>query len=82
MIRFLILGFGIAVLGAGCRSMGPTTVSRDRFDYTVAISESAKNQVLLNMVKIRYGDVPIFIEVSSVISQYQLENGITNQYIV
>jgi hypothetical protein len=80
MIRFLIIGFGVAVLGAGCRSIGPTTVSRDRFDYTLAISESVKNQVLLNMVKIRYGDVPIFVEVSSVISQYQLENDINYNF--
>ncbi len=58
---------------AGCHPMGPSTVSRDRFDYTLAISESAKHQMLLNMVKIRYGDVPIFVDVSSVISQYQLE---------
>ena len=73
MKRFIILGSLIALLITSCRPMGPSSVSRDRFDYTLAISESAKHQMLLNMVKIRYGDVPIFVDVSSVISQYQLE---------
>jgi hypothetical protein len=59
-------------LAAGCAGIGPPTVSRDRFDYTAAISESWKNQMLLNMVKMRYGDAPVFLDVSSVISQYQI----------
>jgi len=77
MMRFLLIGFGIAILGAGCRSIGPDSVSRDRFDYSLAISESVKNQLLLNMVRMRYGDMPVFVDVSSVISQYMLENDIS-----
>jgi hypothetical protein len=57
---------------AGCAGIGPSTVSRDRFDYTEAISDSWKHQMLLNMIKIRYGDSPVFLDVSSVISQYQI----------
>ena len=57
---------------AGCSGIGPGTVSRDRFDYTEAISDSWKRQMLFNMVKIRYGDAPVFMDVSSVISQYQI----------
>ena len=57
---------------SGCTGIGPTTVSRDRFDYTAAISDSWKHQMLFNIVKIRYGDAPVFLDVSSVISQYQI----------
>jgi hypothetical protein len=57
----------------GCGSIGPTTVNRDRFDYITAISESWKQQTLLNIVKIRYADVPVFMEVGQVISGYELE---------
>jgi hypothetical protein len=53
--------------------VGPGTVARDRFGYTDAISESWKRQMLLNMVKIRYSDAPVFLEVASVINQYSLE---------
>ena len=58
---------------AGCASIGPPTVKRDRFDYIVAISESFKRQTLLNLVKTRYMDAPVFMDIDSVISQYTIE---------
>jgi hypothetical protein len=63
-----------AILGllflTGCAAIGPATVTRDRFDYTAAISESWKQQMLFNLLKLRYGDAPVFLEVASVINQY------------
>jgi len=59
---------------AGCAGVGPHTVARDRFDYTTAISDSWKAQMLVNMVKMRYGDTPTFLEVASVINQYSVES--------
>ena len=60
----------------GCTGIGPPTVPRDRFDYTAAISDSWKHQMLFNIVKIRYGDAPVFLDVSSVISQYQVAGAV------
>jgi hypothetical protein len=64
---------------AGCAAVGPHTVSRDRFDYTTAISDSWKTQMLLNMVKMRYGDAPTFLDVASVINQYSVESQVSLQ---
>lgn len=61
---------------SGCTSIGPGTVARDRFDYISAISESWKSQMLLNLVKLRYGDAPVFLDVASVINQYSIEGAI------
>jgi hypothetical protein len=64
------------ILLAGCSGIGPGTVERDRFDYVNALSDSWKKQMLLNLVKIRYLDAPVFLGVSSVISQYAVEGKI------
>ncbi|MBW2174197.1 MAG: hypothetical protein JRF64_06060, partial [Deltaproteobacteria bacterium] len=49
------------ILLVGCSGIGPGTVERDRFDYVNALSNSWKKQMLLNLVKIRYLDAPIFL---------------------
>jgi len=58
---------------SACGSIGPSTVNRDRFDYITAISESWKQQLLLNIVRLRYADTPVFLEVGQVISGYEVE---------
>ncbi len=63
-----------AWLIAGCSTLGPQSVPRDRFDYNTAISDSWKEQTLLNIVKLRYADMPLFVEVASVVSGYTLES--------
>jgi hypothetical protein len=67
----------VSSITSGCGSMGPNTVSRDRFDYITAISESWKKQMLLNIVKLRYADVPVFMDIGQVISGYELEGTLT-----
>jgi hypothetical protein len=61
---------------SGCASIGPGTLARDRFDYITALSNSWKSQMLLNLVKLRYGDAPVFLDVASVINQYGIEGSI------
>jgi hypothetical protein len=62
-----------AVILVDCASIGPGTVSRDRIGYIAAIGESWKEQTLLNIVRLRYGDAPTFLEISSIISGYGLQ---------
>lgn len=62
-----------ATLLAGCASNGPAAIERDRFNYVAAMSESWKMQMLLNLLKIRYADAPVFLEVYSVINAYSFE---------
>lgn len=68
----LLLAVGVAA----CGTIGASSVTRDRTDYTEAISTSWKEQTLGNIMRLRYGDSPVFLDVSSLISQYQLEGAV------
>ena len=63
----------VAVLSpvmSACTSQGPTRLPPDRFDYNQAIARSANEQMLLNLVRLRYSEIPVFLAVSSVLTQY------------
>jgi hypothetical protein len=75
LIRAILLLTALAM--SGCASMGPGTVARDRFDYTEAIAESWKSQMLLNLVKIRYNDAPVFLEVGQVVAGYSMQRSVS-----
>jgi hypothetical protein len=64
----------VAAAACACSSIGPPTVERDRIDYATAIADSWKQQTLLNVVKLRYGDMPVFLELGQVIAGYELES--------
>ena len=58
----------------GCAArVGPKSLAHDRFDYSAAITQSWKEQMLLNMVKLRYMDPPMFLDVQQVVQQYTRE---------
>ena len=67
--RHLIL-LCTAVVLASCASIGPATVRRDQVDYADAVGEAAKRQLLLNLVKLRYGDTPNFVTLSQLVAGY------------
>ena len=72
----IALGLAALALAACTVPYGPTTIVRDRFDYVSSISDSWKQQLLLNLLKVRYFDAPVFMDVASVINSYALETGV------
>ncbi len=53
-----------------CTRFGSKRVPRDRFSYNEAIARSQKEQMLLNLVCVRYRDITEFLAVSSLLTQY------------
>lgn len=75
--RVAVIGIvAFSLLANGCKSIGPRTIPRDRFDYSDAIGDSWKHATLLNIIKLRYLDLPIFLDVAQVVSGYTLETGV------
>jgi hypothetical protein len=57
---------------AGCTSVDPERVTADRLEYGTVIADSWKRQTLLNVVRLRYADAPVFLEVASIINSYSV----------
>jgi hypothetical protein len=69
---FLLIMAAVFVI-SGCAAQGAKRVPRDRFDYNAALAQSTREQMLLNIVRSRYLEVPVFLTVSSVLTQYEYE---------
>jgi hypothetical protein len=76
-LRRAALAALVLTLLNGCATIGGQTVRRDRIDYAEAIAASWKEQTLSNIVRLRYADAPVFLDVGSVIASYTLEGSAT-----
>ena len=66
----LVLVLAAAV--AGCYTVGPQAVHTARIDYDEAMTAAYNEQLLLNLVRLRYRDTPHFLEVSSLVTEHVL----------
>lgn len=71
-----IMPIVLVLLIAGCANIGPNVVQRDRSSYNQAIADSWKEQTLLNIVRLRYLDMPVFLDVASIVSGYTMETAV------
>ena len=70
--RTLVVSILIALclLLPACGRFGPRQIPRDSFNYNEAIARSSNEQMLINLVRLRYREVPVFLAVGSVLTQY------------
>jgi len=76
LFRIIFNAVFVVVLMNSCRSVRPTVVSSDRMDYGQVVAESWKRETLLNVVRLRYADAPVFLEVSSIINSRSVEGSV------
>lgn len=78
-VALLIATAGILVL-AGCASpqFGANALRQEYKPYNESLALSANEQILLNMVRLKYRDTPFFLEIASITSQprYQANVGV------
>jgi len=78
MLRTALLVVLLAVCVSclsGCHGLGPNAVRGGRVLYNQAIAETSNEQLLLNIVRLQYRDVPMFLEVTSVSTSLTLGAG-------
>lgn len=59
-----------SMLGA-CQSAGPAYIQRDQVNYASALLEAEKHQLLLNIVRLRFGDIPSVVRVDQIVAGYE-----------
>jgi hypothetical protein len=69
----LLAQIAATALLPACSSIGPRSIRQDQVDYSDAIADAAKRQILLNIVKFRYGDYPTFLTVNQLVAGYQAQ---------
>jgi len=61
-----------SVLAAGCSSLGPGALHESRLQYNETVKASSEEELLLNIVRLRYTDTPSSLAVSAIAAQYEL----------
>ena len=62
----------LAAAMVGCHFAGPVSVKTGRAHYNTAIQQTNSQQLLLNIVRLKYRDVPFFLEVASVSTSFDV----------
>jgi len=60
---------------AACQTVGPQSMKYGRGQYNQVVQRTDAEQLLLNLVRLRYRDPPLFLEVTSISSSLSLELG-------
>ena len=68
------LGLGLACASAG-GCLGPQAVRHTRLKYNEVYRSTTDEQLLVNIVRLRYADSPVFIDLPSITSQFEVSGG-------
>jgi hypothetical protein len=61
----------VALIASSCATgLGPHAVRSERPDYNQQIVRSGDAEMLLNLVRLRYNDTPLFLELGTVVATY------------
>jgi hypothetical protein len=58
---------------SGC--LGPKAVQYTRLRYNEVVRDTNDEQLLINIVRLRYADSPVFIDLPSITSQFEISGG-------
>ena len=59
---------------SGCRQFGPAALRSGSADYSEATRVATSEELLRNLVRLRYRDVPVFLAISSISTQFEFSS--------
>jgi hypothetical protein len=62
----------LVVYLAGC-TLGPRQIHKGRLEYNQAVQQSFREEMLLNLVRLRYRETPEFLTVGGIAAQYTFD---------
>jgi len=63
-----------SLLATGC-TLGPRQITQSRLQYNEAVQQTFEEEVLLNLVRLKYRETPEFVTVTGVAAQYSFDGG-------
>lgn len=69
-LRWVAIFFLSIVLSA-CGTLGPRALQQSRLEYNETVKSSTEEQLLLNIVRLRYADTPSSLGVSAIAAQFE-----------
>jgi hypothetical protein len=69
----------LALCLAGCAQLGPDLVKAGRNDYNIILQQTEDEEAILNLVRVRYGDRPLFLDVINVSTSFTWTQGASAQ---
>ncbi len=68
----LVRVVSLSLLAAGCATFGPDALQTSRLPYNEVVKRTTEEQLLLNIVRLRYTDTPSSLAVSGIAAQYEI----------
>lgn len=77
-VRALVL-VALGLVLSGCVQLGPQLMQAGRNDYNQVLAQTDDEEMLLNLVRIRYADSPVFMDVTSLTTSFNWKQGLEAQ---
>ena len=66
--RVLLVTLVATLMQGGCAQVGPQVLIEGRAQYNIAVQQTEAQQLLLNIVRNRYSDTILFLDITSITS--------------
>ncbi|MBL8474384.1 MAG: hypothetical protein KF778_13990 [Rhodocyclaceae bacterium] len=61
----------VLLAAGGCANFGPEALMQTRLQYNEVVKSTTEEQLLLNIVRLRYGDTPSSLAISAIAAQFE-----------